>query len=65
MVPLEWHKEAWIKHAKREDFIEWCRLFQPEYTSEEAAMIYDSHVMPKESEPEIDPDNIHINIEED
>ena len=53
MVPLEWHKEQWIKKASRQDFIAWCAEFQNQLPGkpnpDEAALIYDSHVMPKET----------------
>jgi len=55
-----WHKEAWIKNLNdlypnetekrngRTMFIEWCKINKPEISAEEAGLIYDSHVMPKE-----------------
>lgn len=52
MIPQDWHKEHWIKTVSREKFIEWCSINQPQYTPEEAGLIYDSHVVPGAKTPE-------------
>lgn len=55
MVPQDWHKEHWIKTVSREAFIEWCRVNQPQYSAEDAGLIYDSHVLPE-------PDKVQIPV---
>lgn len=48
MIIESWHKEQWIKNTTKEKFVAWCKVNKPEYSAEDAALIYDSHVMPVE-----------------
>lgn len=50
MLPKDWHKEPWIKKVTREDFIAWCAE-NTDYSSDQAGLVYDSHVPP--AKPEI------------
>ena len=48
MILESWHKEQWIKTVTKEAFIAWCAVNKPEYTTEDATLIYESHVLPVE-----------------
>ena len=68
MVTLQnWFKEQWIKNVSKDAFVGWCSVNKPEYSAQEAAWIYESHVPAKEekipaptkstkTKPQVDPE---------